>query len=155
MDPKLRVGLGFDLHRFGGDRDLVLGGVPIPDGPKVVAHSDGDVVYHALIDAILGALGKGDIGEFFPPGDKNCEGAKGIDLYREMLNRVGQFEIVNLDISVVLDRPKLAPYKPKIRANLSRVLGVEEWRISVKAKTSEGLFVSGVVAQAVVLLRLP
>ncbi len=155
MGTDLRVGLGFDLHRFGGDRDLVLGGVPIPEGPKVVAHSDGDVVYHALIDAILGALGKGDIGELFPPGEKRYEGARGVDLYREMTTRVGEFEIVNLDITVVLDSPKLSLYKSKIRTNLSRDLGVEESRISLKAKTSEGLFVSGVMAQVVVLLRLP
>ena len=128
-----RVGLGFDVHPFGGDNPLVLAGVTL-DGPGLKGHSDADVVAHAVADALLGAAGLGDIGEHFPDTDPRWQGADSMALLRHVVSLVGT--VVNVDCSVVLEAPKLAPYKEAMAHNLSAALGAP---VSVKAKRAEGL----------------
>lgn len=164
-----RVGLGWDVHRLSrrAGKPLVLAGVPIDDrrgsargssrGP--VAHSDGDVLIHALIDALLGAAALPDIGRQFPPDDPQYRGISSRLLLRRTLEMVSQagFRPANVDCTVVLQAPRLAPHMPHLRANLAADLGLPEQRVSVKAKTAEGLGAVGrrraVEAWAVALLE--
>jgi len=137
----MRTGLGFDIHRFAEGRKFILGGVHIPFEKGLLGHSDGDVLLHALSDAILGALGKPDIGTFFSDTDA---GIKGIDSSKilEKALRVMQQEksrINNVDIVVICERPKLLPFYETIKEKLSGMLGIEKGRIGLKAKTFEGL----------------
>lgn len=145
--PLPRVGLGWDVHRLSrrAGKPLVLAGVPIDDrrgsarGP--VAHSDGDVLIHALIDALLGAAALPDIGRQFPPSDPQYRDISSRLLLRRTLELVSQagFRPANVDCTVVLQAPRLAPHMPRLRANLAADLGLPEQRVSVKAKTAEGL----------------
>ena len=134
-----RVGIGHDTHRYGGDRPLVIGGVPVPHSTGPIAHSDGDVLLHALIDALLGAAGLGDIGEWFPDTDPAWQDADSAQLLGSVLQGLSQggWRVVNVDAIVFAQRPKLSPHKPVIRSRLAELLGIDETCVNVKAKTGE------------------
>lgn len=153
-----RIGFGFDVHRFASGRKLVLGGVDIPFEKGLDGHSDADIVLHALMDALLGAAALGDIGKHFPDTDTRFKGISSLKLLKfvgDLLER-DQYSIVNLDITVVMERPKIQPYVEQMRTNISSTLGISNDRTSVKATTNEGLgFIGqgeGAVAHAVVSL---
>ncbi len=137
----MRVGIGYDVHRFRPDGTLRLGGVEVPDAPQLDGHSDGDALIHALIDALLGAAGEGDIGKHFPPGDPNT---RNIDS-RELLKRVQRlvasrgFAVMNVDATVVAERPRLSPHIDRMRESIAAILGLSVGAVSVKATTNEGL----------------
>ena len=153
------TGIGWDVHRLAAGRDLVLGGVRIEHERGPEGHSDADVLTHALIDALLGAAGLGDIGEHFPDTDEAFRGADSIALLRDVVALLGSREVVHVDVSVLLERPKLAPHKQAIRDTLAGALGVTRDRVNVKATTGERLgFVGreeGVAALAVATLAAP
>jgi 2-C-methyl-D-erythritol 2,4-cyclodiphosphate synthase len=136
-----RVGLGYDSHRFVAGRPLVLGGVRVEHTAGLAGHSDADAVLHAVTDALLGALGAGDIGEHFPDSDERWHGAaSGVFVRHAMdLARQAGFAVGNCDVTVLCESPKLSPYKAAIRASLAALLEVAEGQVSVKAKTNEGL----------------
>jgi len=134
----IRVGLGYDSHRFKKKRKLILGGVEIPHPRGLDGHSDADAVCHAVIDALLGAAGLGDIGEHFPDSDARFKGTDSLKLLAETRRLLGRRrKIVNVDVTVLAEEPKLGPYKNRIRAKLARVLGISVGEVSVKAKTNE------------------
>ena len=137
----LRVGTGFDLHRLVPGRPLVLAGVTLPSDRGPLGHSDGDVLCHSLIDAMLGASGLGDIGRHFPDSDPQWRGAPGLDLLARACGilRAAGFSVTNVDATVVLEQPKVAPHLDDIRTRLAGVIGLALDRVSVKAKTSEGV----------------
>ena len=151
----MRIGEGFDIHVLTEGRKLVLGGIEIPSEKGEYAVSDGDVLLHALIDAILGAKALGDIGKYFPPG-KEYEGISSTILLEKVLE-ISKVEIGNIDSTVFLEEPKLGPYIDKIRENLSNLLSMNMDRISVKAKTMEALGPIGekkaIAARVVILLK--
>jgi 2-C-methyl-D-erythritol 2,4-cyclodiphosphate synthase len=153
------VGIGFDSHRLAAGRRLVIGGVEIPYELGLDGHSDSDVLAHAVIDAVLGAAGIGDIGEHFPDTDERWRDADSMQLLASVIERVHEdgFEVVNVDCTVVMEAPKLLPYKAAIRERLAAVLGIELARVNVKASTGEGMgFVGrgeGVATLAVAGLR--
>lgn len=136
-----RVGTGYDLHQLVPGRPLVLAGVVVPGAVGPLGHSDGDVVCHALTDAILGAAGAGDIGQLFPNTDPQWKDAAGLDLLTRALAvvRAAGWSVVNVDVTVILEQPKLVPHLPAIRANLAAALGVALDAVSVKGKTNEGM----------------
>ena len=155
----MRIGSGFDVHAFGAGDSIVLGGVRIAHTRGVVAHSDGDVVLHALCDAMLGAAGLGDIGMHFPDTDPVWKGANSrrfVEAVLEML-AVRKFKIGNVDITLLSQAPKLSPHRIDIRRSLAQMLGVTENQVNIKATTTEHLgFIGrseGLAAQAVVLLE--
>jgi 2-C-methyl-D-erythritol 4-phosphate cytidylyltransferase/2-C-methyl-D-erythritol 2,4-cyclodiphosphate synthase len=139
--PVLRIGNGYDLHRLVPGRPLILGGVRIPFEKGLEAHSDGDVICHAVTDAVLGAAGAGDIGGHFPDSDSTWKNADSIELLRRASAIVGEagYAIVNVDVVVIAQKPKLAPHVDAVRANLAGALGCEASQISVKGKTNEGV----------------
>ncbi len=155
----LRIGLGYDVHAFAYGRDLVLGGVTIPHPQGLAGHSDADVLTHAVMDAILGALRQGDIGGLFPDTDPAHAGARSVDLLREVaeLARRCGYGIVDVDTVLVLERPRIAPHRYAMRAALAEACGIPIDSVGVKATTTEGLGFAGreegVAAQAVVLLE--
>ena len=136
-----RIGFGEDIHRLVEGRPLILGGIEIPFGKGLLGHSDGDALLHAISDALLGALALGDIGAHFPPSDPSIEGidSKKILAYCAEIARKKGYEIVNIDANVVTEEPKLRPYVDAIRVSIAATLGIEVARVSVKAKTNEGL----------------
>jgi 2-C-methyl-D-erythritol 4-phosphate cytidylyltransferase/2-C-methyl-D-erythritol 2,4-cyclodiphosphate synthase len=154
-----RIGTGYDLHRLVEGRPLVLGGVRIPSPFGAQGHSDADVVCHAATDAILGAAALGDIGQHFPDTDPAWKGVSSVDLLRRAaaVARDARFEVVNLDVVVVLERPRIAPFLDRIRSEVAEALEVTVDRISVKGKTNEGVDAVGrgeaIAAHAVALLR--
>jgi 2-C-methyl-D-erythritol 4-phosphate cytidylyltransferase/2-C-methyl-D-erythritol 2,4-cyclodiphosphate synthase len=154
-----RIGAGYDLHRLVEGRPLVLGGVTVRSPFGAQGHSDADVVCHAATDAILGAASLGDIGRHFPDTDPAWKGASSVDLLRRAaaMLREASFEVVNLDVVVVLERPKIAPFIDRIRAGVAAALEVPIERVSVKGKTNEGVDAVGrgeaIAAHAVALLR--
>jgi 2-C-methyl-D-erythritol 2,4-cyclodiphosphate synthase len=129
------VGIGYDSHRFAAGRPLILGGVEIEHEQGLTGHSDADVVTHAVIDALLGAAGKGDIGTLFPDEEERWRGADSIDLLRTVVGTVGG-RIVNIDATVVCERPRLAPHRAEMERILSQATSA---RVSVKATTNEGM----------------
>jgi 2-C-methyl-D-erythritol 2,4-cyclodiphosphate synthase len=137
----MRTGIGFDIHRFAEGRRLVLGGVEIPERPGLEGHSDADVLCHALADALLGAVGDGDIGVHFPNTDPAWKDACSLDLLRTVAARLraGGWRIVNVDSSVMAERPRIRPYVAAMRARLAEAMGIGEDRVSVKATTMEQL----------------
>jgi len=137
----IRTGLGYDSHRLLAGRRLVLGGVEIASELGLDGHSDADVLTHAVIDAVLGAAGLGDIGEHFPDTDPRFRDADSIELLREVLIRVGAagWSVVNVDATVVIERPRLAPHRPAMRAALAGALGVLGDAVNVKATTGEAI----------------
>lgn len=154
------TGIGYDSHRLAEGRRLILGGVEIPGELGLDGHSDADVLTHAVIDALLGAAGLGDIGEHFPDSDDRYRAADSIELLQIVLTRViaQGLELVNVDTTVVMEHPKLTPHREAIRGRLAGALGVAPARVNVKATTGEGIgFVGrgeGVAALAVVSLRI-
>ena len=155
---ELRVGIGVDAHAFSDDAKLVLGGLELP-GRGLAGHSDGDVVSHALIDAILGAAGLEDIGALFPSGDAQWEGASSLDLLGRAYDDAQEagWELVNADCVLIGEEPRIAPVRDEVRERLSGVLGVGVDRITVRATTTDRLGFTGrgegLAAQAVALLR--
>lgn len=153
-------GIGYDSHRLVDGRRLVLGGVEIDHELGLAGHSDADVLTHAVIDALLGAAGLGDIGEHFPDTDERWRDADSLELLAAVLPLIHAqgVELVNVDATVVMERPKLAPHRDGIRESLAAALGLAPGRVNVKASTGEGIgFVGrgeGVAALAVVSLRL-
>ena len=135
----MRVGIGHDTHRLEAGRPLILGGVRVEHPRGLAGHSDADVVLHALTDALLGAAGLGDIGDAYPDTDPRHEGADSAVFLRETMARLNQagYAVVNVDVIVFAQEPKLGPVKSAIRANLARLLGVGEDDVNVKAKTGE------------------
>jgi 2-C-methyl-D-erythritol 2,4-cyclodiphosphate synthase len=152
-------GIGYDSHRLAAGRRLVIGGVEIPSELGLDGHSDADVLTHAVIDALLGAAGLGDIGEHFPDSDERYRDADSIELLETTLTRViaQGLEVINVDTTVMMELPKLAPHRAAIRERLATALGIAPGRVNVKATTGESIgFVGrgeGVAALAVVSLR--
>lgn len=156
--PPIRIGQGYDVHAFGEGDHIMLAGVRVPHSRGVLAHSDGDVALHALCDAMLGALALGDIGVHFPPSDDRWKGADSsrfVSHCNELLRERG-WQVGNVDITVICERPKVGPHAQAMRETLARLLGVALDRVSIKATTSEKLGFTGreegIAAQAVVLL---
>ena len=154
----MRIGHGFDVHRLVPDRTLVLGGVNIPYELGLLGHSDADVLLHAVCDAVLGALGLGDIGRYFPDTDPSYRGIDSLILLGHVIGLASNrdYEVCNLDVTVVAQRPKLAPYVAEMIANLARACKVTADRINIKATTTEELGYTGrgegISAHAVVLM---
>jgi 2-C-methyl-D-erythritol 2,4-cyclodiphosphate synthase len=137
-----RSGIGYDSHRFAEGRPLILGGVEIPDAPKgLTGHSDADVLTHALIDALLGAAGLGDIGQHFPDTDERYHDADSLALLSEVCDFLEEhgWSIRHLDASVVCDAPKLAPHRDEMRSKLAATVGLQPLEVNVKFTTNEGL----------------
>jgi len=158
MTP-FRIGFGYDVHRLVPGRPLILGGVRIPSERGLAGHSDADVLLHAIADALLGAAALGDIGQHFPDTDPRWKDADSLELLRQVHHQVvaAGYEVVSVDSTVVLERPRLRPYIEAMRTNIARVLDLPVEAVSVKATTSEGMgFVGtgeGAVAFAVCLLH--
>ncbi len=155
----MRIGQGFDAHRFGEGDHVVIGGVRIPFQHGVVAHSDGDVLLHAITDALLGACGLGDLGSHFPDTDAAWAGADSRGLLRQVVARAHDLglRVVNVDATVIAQRPKLAPHREAMRQHVAEDLGIALDRVSVKASTTEGMGFTGrgegIAAMAVVLVE--
>ncbi len=135
----MRVGLGYDSHRFDDTRPLILGGVSIPGHAGLTGHSDGDAVCHAVTDALLGAAGEGDIGSHFPPSDDTWKDADSVELLRtavEVLERVN-YQVVNVDVVVICETPKIGPVAAAMRERLGEVLRIGPGHVSIKGKTNE------------------
>ena len=155
----MRIGHGYDVHRLVEGRKLILGGVEIPWEKGLLGHSDADVLTHALMDALLGAAALGDIGKLFPDSDERYEGADSVELLhtvRQVLKDAG-YCVVNVDCTIIAQRPKLAPHIPLMREKLAAAMEVELDRFSIKATTEEGLGFSGeglgIAAHAVALIE--
>jgi 2-C-methyl-D-erythritol 2,4-cyclodiphosphate synthase len=156
--PEYRVGTGFDAHAFEEGVPLVLGGVRIEHPRGLAGHSDGDVLAHALTDAVLGAAGLEDLGALFPPDDATFEGADSLELLAQAWERVriGGWQLANADVVLVGEEPRLAPHRDEMRKRLAGALGVEPGLVAVRATTTDGLGFTGrgegLAAQAVALL---
>jgi 2-C-methyl-D-erythritol 2,4-cyclodiphosphate synthase len=154
----MRIGSGYDVHRFGSGDSVRLGGVTIPHDRGLVAHSDGDVLLHALMDALLGAAALGDIGRHFPPSDPRYAGADSRELLREVARLVAArgFGVTNCDLTLIAEAPRIAAHRDAMAANIAADLGIDRGRVNVKATTAEGLGAlgraEGIAAQAIVLL---
>jgi 2-C-methyl-D-erythritol 2,4-cyclodiphosphate synthase len=156
--PALRIGLGLDAHRFAHDRALVLGGIRLRERDGLLGHSDADVLVHALMDALLGAAGLEDIGHLFPDDDPAWAGADSVGLLRRVMARLGEdgWRVGNVDVVVVCEEPRLAPYRAEMRRILAESLGVEVGQVGLRGTTFEGMGFTGhgegIMAQAVALL---
>lgn len=153
----MRIGFGYDVHRLVEGRKLILCGVKIPCGLGLLGHSDADVAVHALMDAVLGALALGDIGHLFPDSDPQFKDADSMELLRVVIGKMnaGGYALGNLDVTIIAERPKLAPYIAQMRESLAEAFGCDVGRISVKATTEEGINLAGegIGAHAVVLIE--
>lgn len=155
----MRIGQGYDLHRLVPDRDLIIGGVKIPHILGLLGHSDADVLVHAIIDALFGAIAEGDIGRHFPDTDPKYKGADSIKLLQEtgkiIVNK--GYKIINIDSTIVIQKPKMAPHINKMKENIAKALNIKTEDVSIKAKTNEGVDAVGkeeaVQAYAVVLVE--
>ena len=158
-DCAMRIGSGYDVHRLAANRPLYLCGVQITAPYGLEGHSDADVAIHALCDALLGAVAQGDIGVHFPPGDPEFKDIRSTFLLERCMTMVQQagYSIGNIDITIIAERPRLAPYRDEMRQKLAAILNVTADRVSVKATTTEGLGFAGrgegIAAEAVVLLE--
>lgn len=154
----IRIGHGYDVHKFGGDKPLILAGVVVPGAQGVLAHSDGDVLLHAVCDAILGAAALGDIGEHFPDTDERWRGANSQALLAHCLKLAAErgLQPVNVDVTVIAQVPRLGPHKASMRGQLAADLGLPETAVNLKATTTEGLGYigrkEGIAVHAVALL---
>lgn len=137
----MRIGQGYDSHRFAPGRRLVLGGVEIPSERGLQGHSDADAVAHAVTDALLGAAGLGDIGTHFPPSDPQYEDADSIELLGAAMELVERenYQVVNLDVTVIAEQPRIGPYADAMRRRLGAALGIAPEHVSIKAKSNEGM----------------
>ena len=153
-----RVGIGFDLHRLGPNTPLVLGGIVIPYTSGLIGHSDGDVLCHAIVDALLGAAGIGNIGEMFPDTDPALKGMSSLRFLEKAAAqlRAKGFEIGNIDSNILAERPRLLPFFPSMTVKIAAALGIAPEKIQIKAKTMEGLGIIGteqaIAAEAVALV---
>lgn len=140
-DAAIRVGIGYDSHRFVPGRPLTLGGVLIPSEVGLLGHSDADAICHAVTDALLGAAGLGDIGEMFPDNDPANKDRDSIGMLEAAVRRISAagYRVNQVDVSVVTEAPRLAPYRDKIRARLAAALGIDSKNVSVKGKSNEGM----------------
>ena len=156
----IRVGIGFDAHRFDDSRVLVLGGVEIPGSPGLSGHSDADVLSHAVADAVLGAAGLGDLGDHFPD-DERWAGASSLQILARaaVLITAEGWTVVSVDATVIAERPKLSPYRDEMRLNIAKALGVHPGEFSVKATTTDGMGFTGrgegIAAMAIAALQRP
>ncbi|QBH97093.1 2-C-methyl-D-erythritol 2,4-cyclodiphosphate synthase [Limnobaculum zhutongyuii] len=154
----MRIGHGFDVHKFGGEGPLIIGGVRIPYEFGLLAHSDGDVALHALTDALLGAAALGDIGKLFPDTDQAYKGADSRELLREAFRQVKAkgYVVGNVDVTIIAQSPKMAPHIPQMRVNIAEDLGCHMEQVNVKATTTEQLGFTGrkegIACEAVALL---
>lgn len=157
----LRIGHGFDVHRFGGEGPCILGGVKVPYKEGLLAHSDGDVVLHAISDALLGALALGDIGHFYPDSDDRFLNIDSRVLLRDVVAKIAEhgYHVVNVDATIIAQAPKMAPYELEMRENTAADLGVALDCVSIKATTTEKLGFTGraegIAVEAVCLLEKP
>jgi len=155
----MRAGIGYDIHGFEEGCPLVLGGVELAGETGLAGHSDADVLLHAIIDALFGAAGLGDIGQHFPPDDPRWEAASSLDLLARTLALVREagFEVGNVDATVIAERPRLAPHLAAMRERIAEVLGIDAARVNVKATTNEGIDAigrgEGIAAMAVAVVR--
>ena len=152
----MRIGIGWDSHTFRKGIPLKIGGVRIPHGSGLAGHSDGDVLLHALTDALLGAVAAGDIGSYFPPSDKKWKGADSAIFLREALKQVARagYTVANVDSTLILAAPKIGPHAKRIQRQVAKLLGIAPAVVGVKAKTPEGLGMKNTaIAQVVVLLE--
>ena len=155
----LRIGQGYDAHRFGGTKPLIIGGVEVAHDQGLLAHSDGDVLTHALIDALLGALALGDIGKHFPDTDTKYKGCNSLELLAVCLDkmRAANFQLVNLDLTLVAQVPKFSPYITAMKETIAKICAIDSGQVNVKATTTEGMGFEGrkegIAAMAVVLLE--
>jgi len=155
----IRIGHGFDVHKFGGDGPIIIGGVSIPYEQGLIAHSDGDVALHALTDALLGAISQGDIGRHFPDTDEQWKGANSRELMKEVYRLVKEkgYQIGNLDVTIIAQSPKMLPYIQCMRDVISEDLRTSVDNVNVKATTTEKLGFTGrkegIACEAVVLLK--
>ncbi len=156
-----KIGFGYDIHRLETGRRLVLGGTKISYAAGLAGHSDGDALVHALIDALLGALGEGDIGTHFPDNDPRFEGARSLSLLETVMGlvRSRKAALVNVDTVIVAEEPRMAPHISAMKAVLAPVLGIPESAVGIKAKTNEGLGPVGekraIACFAIALLSIP
>jgi 2-C-methyl-D-erythritol 2,4-cyclodiphosphate synthase len=154
----MRIGHGYDVHRLVEGRKLIMGGVDIPWNLGLLGHSDADVLLHAIADAILGALGEGDIGKHFPDTDAAYKGADSLKLLEQVMRLAESrgYRLGNLDATIIAQQPKMAPHIPTMRSNIASVLNTDLEQVNVKATTEEGLGFSGrgegIAAHAVVLM---
>ena len=159
--PQFRVGNGYDMHRLVKGRPLIIGGVVLdhPEGLGLDGHSDADVLTHAVMDSLLGALSLGDIGKYFPPEDVKWKGANSLELLGEVVTLVSEkgWKVINVDSVVIVERPKMKPHIELMRKNLAEKIGINVERVGVKATTNEKLGAEGreegISSQAVVLLE--
>ena len=155
----MRIGHGYDVHKLVEGRDLILGGVKIDYEKGLLGHSDADVLLHAVSDSLLGAAGLGDIGKHFPDTDPKYKGADSLELLRVVVCRVKEagYRVSNIDVTMIAQKPKLAPHIPQMRANIAAAVGIGEDRVNVKATTEEKLGFtgdgSGMACHAVCLLE--
>ena len=155
----MKIGIGFDVHRLVEGRRLFLGGVEVPFYKGLLGHSDGDVLIHAICDAILGAISEGDIGVHFPDSDESLKGIESVKILAYVLELTKQkgYKIVNIDAVIIGEEPRVTPYREIIKARLAEVLEIDITSVSVKGKTTEGLGFTGrkegIAAQAVALLE--
>ncbi len=141
----MRIGHGYDVHRLVPDRALILGGVEIPHATGLLGHSDADVLVHAVMDALLGAAALGDIGALFPDTDPQYSGISSLHLLSRVQEKLAQkgYQIENIDVTMIAQKPKLAPYLPQMRENLASTLGISVSQINIKATTEEHLGFTG------------
>ncbi|MCD8197626.1 MAG: 2-C-methyl-D-erythritol 2,4-cyclodiphosphate synthase [Lachnospiraceae bacterium] len=141
----MRVGMGYDVHRLTEDRDLILGGVKIPYEKGLLGHSDADVLLHAIMDALLGAAALGDIGRHFPDTDPAYKGISSLKLLAHVgaLLEEKDYQIINIDATIIAQRPKMAPHIPQMVKNVAETLGIDEGQVNIKATTEEGLGFTG------------
>ena len=155
----MRIGMGYDVHELVEGRDLIIGGVKIPFEKGLLGHSDADVLVHAIMDAVIGALGKGDIGKHFPDTDERYKGADSIALLRHVRSLMEEegYEIGNIDCVIIAQKPKMAPHIPEMRRIVAEALSMPEGSLNIKATTEEGLGFTGALlgisSHAVVLLE--
>jgi len=154
-----RIGQGFDVHRFAQERDLIIGGIKIPYEKGLLGHSDTDVLLHTITDAILGALGLGDIGKHFPDTDEAYKGADSKVLLKRVVEQMKEkgYKVVNVDGTIIAQKPKMAPYIPQMNEKIAELLDIDLEQVNTKATTTEKLGFTGrgegIAAQAVVLLQ--
>ncbi|MDD3395113.1 MAG: 2-C-methyl-D-erythritol 2,4-cyclodiphosphate synthase [Clostridia bacterium] len=155
----MRIGSGYDVHKLVGGRKLILGGVEVTYDKGLLGHSDADVLLHAIMDALLGAAALGDIGKHFPDSNQEYKDADSLSLLSKVLYLISQkgYCIMNIDATIIAQKPKLAPYISKMRENIASVLGIEMDQVNVKATTEEGLGFTGagegIAASAVCLIE--
>ena len=152
----MRIGVGYDAHRLITGRDLIIGGCRIPFEMGLLGHSDADVLVHAVIDALLGAAGLGDIGRHFPDTDEKYKNFSSIALLEKVKRLIGKYKVINIDAVVIAEAPKLAEFLPQMKANVAQALDIPSDDVNIKATTEEGMGFTGkgegIAAHAVVLI---